>query len=68
MVIDMDITSLPPTRSASPVRAPEKPPVIIEEPGNEEGDLKARKAGLGNLLKVAKNDVKVPEFDMNAFF
>jgi len=44
------------------------PPVIMEEPGNEEGDLIARKAGLGNLMKSAKQDVKVPEFDMDAFF
>ncbi|KAJ7099614.1 RAVE protein 1 C terminal-domain-containing protein [Mycena crocata] len=68
MIIDMDILSLPPTRSTSPVRVAEKPPVILEEPGNEEGDLIARKAGLGNLMKTAKQDVKVPEFDMNAFF
>lgn len=35
---------------------------------NEEGDLLARKAGMGNLMKSAKQDVKVPDFDMNAFF
>lgn len=68
IIIDMDILSLPPTRASSPVRVAEKPPVIIEEPGNEEGDLIARKAGLGNLMKTAKQDVTVPEFDMNAFF
>jgi len=68
IIIDMDIPSLPPTRSASPVRATQKIPVIVEEPGNEEGDLIARKAGLGNLMKSAKQDVKVPEFDMNSFF
>ncbi|KAJ6621584.1 RAVE protein 1 C terminal-domain-containing protein [Mycena sp. CBHHK59/15] len=69
MIIDMDIPSLPPTRSTSPVRpAQQKPPAITEEPGNEEGDLMARKVGLGNLMKSAKQDVKVPEFDMNAFF
>ncbi|KAJ6604501.1 RAVE protein 1 C terminal-domain-containing protein [Mycena vulgaris] len=68
MLIDMDIPSLPPSRSTSPVRAPQKPPVIMEEPGNEEGDLIARNLGLGNLMKSAKKDVKVPEFDMNAFF
>ncbi|KAJ7042393.1 RAVE protein 1 C terminal-domain-containing protein [Mycena alexandri] len=68
IIIDMDISSLPPTRSSSPVRVAQIPPVIIEEPGNEEGDLIARKAGLGNLMKSAKQDVKVPEFDMNAFF
>jgi hypothetical protein len=63
----MDIPSLPPTRASSPVRVTEKPPAIPEE-GNEEGDLIARKAGLGNLMKTAKQDVSVPEFDMNAFF
>ncbi|KAF7339771.1 WD repeat protein [Mycena venus] len=68
IIIDMDIPSLPPTRSSSPVRVTEKPPVIVEEPGNEEGDLIARKAGLGNLMKTAKQDVTVPEFDINAFF
>ncbi|KAJ7783622.1 RAVE protein 1 C terminal-domain-containing protein [Mycena maculata] len=67
ILIDMDIPSLPPTRSASPVKAPQIP-VIVEEPGNEQGDLIARKAGLGNLMKSAKQDVQVPEFDMNAFF
>lgn len=67
IVIDMDIPSLPPTRSASPVRVTQIP-TIAEEPGNEEGDLIARRAGLGNLMKTAKQDVKVPEFDMNAFF
>ncbi|KAF8213200.1 WD repeat-containing protein [Mycena galopus ATCC 62051] len=67
IIIDMDIPSLPPTRSSSPVRVTEKPSAIIEEPGNEEGDLIARKAGLGNLMKTAKQDVTVPDFDMNAF-
>ncbi|KAK7064348.1 WD repeat protein [Favolaschia claudopus] len=68
IIIDMDISSLPSTRSSSPVRDTGKPPVIPEEPGNEDGDLIARKAGLGNLMKTAKQDVTVPEFDMNAFF
>jgi len=68
IIIDMDIPSLPSSRSTSPVRVAQIPPVIIEEPGNEEGDLIARKAGLGNLMKSAKQDVKVPEFDMDAFF
>ncbi|TFK56949.1 hypothetical protein OE88DRAFT_1743465 [Heliocybe sulcata] len=66
IMIDMDISSGAPTRSASPERRngnaiPEKEE-ITEEP-----DLLARKAGLGNLMKSAKKDVKVPEFDMNAF-
>lgn len=68
MVIDMNILSLPPTRPASPERG--NPPVIQEEevPVKEEGDLFARKAGLGSLMKSAKQDVKVAEFDMDAFF
>ena len=33
-----------------------------------EGDLFARKAGLGSLMKTAKQNITVPEFDMNAFF
>jgi hypothetical protein len=32
-----------------------------------EGDLVAKKAGLGSLLKTAKQDLQVPEFDMNSF-
>ncbi|KAJ7487439.1 RAVE protein 1 C terminal-domain-containing protein [Mycena galericulata] len=67
IIIDMDIPSLPPTRSTSPVSA-QRIPVIAEEPANEQGDLIARKAGLGNLMKSAKQNVKVPEFDLNAFF
>ncbi|KAL0580829.1 regulator of (H+)-ATPase in vacuolar membrane [Marasmius crinis-equi] len=65
MMIDMEIPSLPPTRKASPER---KPTPIPEEPLKNESDLFARKAGLGSLMQSAKHDVKVPEFDMNAFF
>jgi len=68
IIIDMDIPSLPPTRSTSPVKVSQKIPAIVEEPGNEQEDLIARKAGLGNLMKSAKQDVKVPEFNMDAFF
>ncbi|PBL01184.1 WD repeat-containing protein [Armillaria gallica] len=69
IMIDMDIMSLPPTRTTSPERVgPKLPPVIQEEVIKDEGDFFARKAGLGNLMKSAKQDVKVPEFDMNAFF
>jgi len=35
---------------------------------NEEGDLIARKAGMGSLMKTAKQDVRVPEFDIDSFF
>ncbi|KAF9270044.1 WD repeat-containing protein [Marasmius fiardii PR-910] len=65
MMIDMDIPSFPPTRKASPER---KPTPIPEEPIKNESDLFARRAGLGSLMQSAKQDVKVPDFDMNAFF
>ncbi|KAF8167749.1 RAVE protein 1 C terminal-domain-containing protein [Crassisporium funariophilum] len=67
IMIDMDILSLPPTRRASPDgdSLSKQHPI---ETVQEEGDLYARQAGLGNLMKSAKQDVKVPEFDMNAFF
>jgi hypothetical protein len=61
-MIDIDVTSIPPSR------------LEVQQQGsclekvNEESDLFARKAGLGKLMKSAKQDVQVPEFDMNAFF
>lgn len=33
----------------------------------DEGDLLSRKAGLGGLIKSAKQNVQVPEFDMSSF-
>jgi len=33
----------------------------------DEGDLLSRKAGLGSLIKSAKQDVQAPEFDMSSF-
>ena len=33
----------------------------------DEGDLLSRKAGLGNLIKSAKQNVQVPDFDMSSF-
>ncbi|KAE9408257.1 WD repeat-containing protein [Gymnopus androsaceus JB14] len=67
IMIDMDIPSQPPTRAVSPEGRPPKTSVIPEESVPDEGDLKARKAGLGSLMKSAKQDVQVPEFDMGAF-
>jgi len=32
-----------------------------------EGDLLSRKAGLGNLIKSAKQNIQVPDFDMSSF-
>jgi hypothetical protein len=75
MVIDMDISSLPPTQPVTPTE--EKPlqtMTILEEPPKpverKESimDDSERQAGLGSLMKSAKQDVSVPEFDMSAFF
>lgn len=33
----------------------------------DEGDLLSRKAGLGSLIKNAKQNIQVPEFDMSSF-
>ncbi|KAH9969083.1 WD repeat-containing protein [Russula dissimulans] len=70
IIIDMDLSTAPPTRRASPEpRGAGDPPVpLMNETIKEEGDLFARKAGLGSLLKTARQDVQVPEFDMNSFF
>jgi hypothetical protein len=78
LLIDMDIPSLPPTRSASPA-----PPIRTQLDGVDRNlpevergrasatpdhDLVARQTGLGTLMKSAKKDVTVPEFDMSNFF
>ncbi|KAL1677484.1 RAVE protein 1 C terminal-domain-containing protein [Schizophyllum commune] len=65
MIIDMDIPS------SSPSPSPDVPTPIPEEPEKKpeaDGDLQARKAGLGSLMQTAKKDVTVPEFDINSFF
>lgn len=69
-MIDMELPSAPPTRRASPVHDDDRDAstIGVQEALKEEGDLVARKAGLGSLMKSAKQDVKVPEFDMGAFF
>jgi len=69
IIIDMDLFTAPPTRRASPEpRGAGGPPApLMNETIKEEGDFFARKAGLGSLLKTAKQDVQVPEFDMNSF-
>ena len=64
IMIDIDFTSLPSTRSDTPVGQKSAGLEKLEV----ESDLIARKAGLGSLMKSAKQDVHVPEFDMNAFF
>lgn len=68
----MDISSAPTTRAVSPapntMENGRSLSSAIPEEDLKEGDVEARKAGLGGLIKSAKQDVKVPEFDMNAFF
>ncbi|GBE78251.1 hypothetical protein SCP_0111340 [Sparassis crispa] len=73
--IDMDVTTAPPTRRASPtpqvtngLPAVGLPSTVSGEEMKEESDFIARKAGLGSLMKSAKQDVQVPEFSMDAFF
>jgi len=41
---------------------------VVQDAIKEESDLAAHRAGLGSLLISAKQDVQVPEFDMDAFF
>ncbi|TDL28114.1 hypothetical protein BD410DRAFT_870276 [Rickenella mellea] len=72
IVIDMEVPSLPPTRAPSPVLAqvPEDAQapaqtIVSEQP---DAELPPLHGGLGTLMKSAKQDVKVPEFDMGAFF
>ncbi|KAI6162072.1 RAVE protein 1 C terminal-domain-containing protein [Pisolithus thermaeus] len=60
IVIDMDIESRTPSGQSTP-----KARATVRE---EEPDRLARKAGLGSLIKSAKHDIQVPEFDLNAFF
>jgi rabconnectin-3a len=39
-----------------------------EEIDMAKADVQAKRTGLGNLMQSAKKDVKVAEFDINAFF
>ncbi|KAI9445323.1 RAVE protein 1 C terminal-domain-containing protein [Lactarius indigo] len=68
IMIDIDPFAAPPTRRPSPKpREITEPPAQLMKETINEGDLVARKAGLGSLLKTAKQDVQVPEFDMSSF-
>ena len=70
-MIDVEIPSEPPTRRGSPEPGQGElnfPTSIVQDTIQEEGDLFARKAGIGSLMKTAKQDVKVPEFDLGAFY
>ncbi|CCM05189.1 uncharacterized protein FIBRA_07398 [Fibroporia radiculosa] len=78
ILIDMDPSTAPPTRSASPISqlANSMQPSIQEsvqlsipdERPKPDQDMGARKADFGSLMKSAKQDAQVPEFDMSAFF
>ena len=67
ILIDMEFPSAGSTRppSPEPALAQSHPVTTIKE---ADEDLENRKAAFGSLMKSAKQDVKVPEFDMNAFF
>ena len=72
LLIDIEIPSLPTTRPTSPSPVPlTTVPEQFTSPsvsGATDADIKAKRTGLGSLMKSAKKDVTVPEFDMNAFF
>ncbi|TFK30799.1 WD repeat-containing protein [Coprinopsis marcescibilis] len=66
ILIDIDVTALPPSRTETPKQQHGE---TLSSNANEDiHDLFARKAGLGNLMKTAKQNVQIPEFDMNSFF
>lgn len=66
ILIDMDVPSDPSTRATSPVQ---KSAQSTEEQAQTKSPTSLqKKTGLGTLMKSAKQDVNVPEFDMNAFF
>jgi len=67
IIIDMDIPS--PTLNGTHQKT-KALPIVPTAPGikEEESDIFSRKAGLGSLMKSAKQDVQVPDFDMTAFF
>ncbi|KAK2461643.1 hypothetical protein APHAL10511_006106 [Amanita phalloides] len=62
ILIDMNVSSLP----GSPGPPAEPKPFPLERI-EDRADLVARKAGIGNLMKAAKKDIQIPEFDMSAF-
>ena len=62
IAIDMEVPSDPSTRPASPDRA-----TSLDSMRESENETSGAGKGLGSLLKSAKQDVKVPEFDMSAF-
>lgn len=64
ILIDMDVESKTLQRRESAELAPHG---VAQETIREESDFAARKAGLGSLMKSARHDVQVPEFNMDVF-
>jgi hypothetical protein len=62
--IDMDVPSAAPTRPVSPTLDGDLPK---EVEGADTPNSSARKTGIGNLMKTAKQTAQVPEFDMDSF-
>lgn len=79
LVIDMDITGLPATRPTSPspvllstsqnegVVKPIANGLTESVTAGKDPGVEVQRTGLGILMKSAKKDVKVVEFDMIAF-
>lgn len=61
ILIDMNVSSPPGT--PAPAERITLPLKTVED----QTDLVARKTGIGNLMKAAKKDVEIPDFDMSAF-
>jgi hypothetical protein len=66
VAIDMDVPSAGPTRPTSP-DVPNGVNGHAAAQPEPTADASARKAGLGNLMKSAKQTVQVAEFDMDSF-
>ncbi|KAF8756045.1 RAVE protein 1 C terminal [Rhizoctonia solani] len=74
LIMDMDISALPPTRTVLPCRRYQphyhrKQELPKESLSQLQGSdaIQPRKTGIGSLMQAAKQEVKVPEFDMGAF-
>ncbi|KAG8745914.1 regulator of (H+)-ATPase in vacuolar membrane [Ceratobasidium sp. 414] len=67
LIMDMDISALPPTRTVSPVLEAPTPRARVEEPPNQTGTHNVhekievpKRTGLGSLMQAAKQEVEVP--------
>jgi hypothetical protein len=63
----MDLSSIPPSRRGSFSIKEGTKTQRPAESVQEENDLLARRVDIGKLIKSAKQDLQVPEFDMSAF-